>query len=47
MLDAEQEELLRMRDDDVIGDDVMRRLQRDLDLEQLLLESPELSENER
>jgi hypothetical protein len=46
MLDAEREELLRMRDDGVISDAVMRRIQRDLDLEQLLLASEDPSQNE-
>jgi CPA1 family monovalent cation:H+ antiporter len=39
MIDAERDQLIRLRDDGVISDDVMRRIQRDLDLEQLLLES--------
>ena len=39
MLDAEREELLRLRDEGAIGDAVMRRLQRELDLEQILLAS--------
>jgi Na+/H+ antiporter len=37
MLDAERAELIRLRDKDVINDDVLRRVQRDLDLEELLL----------
>jgi hypothetical protein len=37
MLDAERAELIRLRDKDVINDDVLRRVQRDLDLEVLLL----------
>jgi monovalent cation/hydrogen antiporter len=41
MLNAEQEALLALRDRDVIGDDVMRRIQRDLDLETMLLETGE------
>jgi Na+/H+ antiporter len=41
MLDAEQNALLDLRDRDVIGDDVMRRIQRDLDLETMLLETGE------
>ena len=40
MIDAERSALIRLRDEDVISDDVMRRIQRDLDLEQILLESP-------
>jgi monovalent cation/hydrogen antiporter len=39
MIGAERSELLRLRDADVISDEVMRRIQRDLDLEQVLLES--------
>src|SRR5438552_1493722 len=38
LLVAERRELLRMRDEGVINDVVMRRVQRDLDLEELLLE---------
>jgi monovalent cation/hydrogen antiporter len=41
MLNAEQAALLELRDRDVIGDDVMRRIQRDLDLETMLLETGE------
>jgi monovalent cation/hydrogen antiporter len=41
MLNAEQSALLELRDRDVIGDDVMRRIQRDLDLETMLLETGE------
>jgi CPA1 family monovalent cation:H+ antiporter len=41
MLDAEQRALVEMRDRDEIPDDVMRRVQRDLDLEAMLLESPQ------
>ena len=46
MLDAERKELLRLRDKGVISDAVMRRLQRDLDLEQLLLASDDPSEQD-
>jgi len=38
LLVAERRELLRMRDEGAINDAVMRRVQRDLDLEELLLE---------
>jgi len=41
MLNAEQAALLDLRDRDVIGDDIMRRIQRDLDLEAMLLETGE------
>jgi len=41
MLGAEQRALLDLRDRGVIGDDVMRRIQRDLDLETMLLETSE------
>jgi Na+/H+ antiporter len=41
MLDAEQNAVLALRDDGVIADDVMRRIQRDLDLEALLLRTSE------
>ena len=39
MIEDEREALVRLRDDGVIGDDVLRRVQRDLDLETVLLES--------
>jgi len=38
LLTAERRELLRLRDSGAINDAVMRRVQRDLDLEELLLE---------
>jgi Na+/H+ antiporter len=41
MLDAEQKAVTSLRDRGVIGDDVMRRIQRDLDLETMLLETSE------
>ena len=41
MLAAEQNTVLALRDDGVIADDVMRRIQRDLDLETMLLETSE------
>jgi Na+/H+ antiporter len=41
MIGAERQALLDLRDQDVIGDDVMRRIQRDLDLELVLLDSRE------
>ncbi|HEX6627243.1 MAG TPA: Na+/H+ antiporter [Gemmatimonadaceae bacterium] len=41
MLEAEQQALLDLRDRGVIGDDVLRKIQRDLDLETLLLETSE------
>ena len=41
MLDAEQAAVLDLRDRGVIDDDVMRRIQRDLDLETMLLETSE------
>lgn len=41
MIKAEQDTLLRLRDDGVIADDVMRSIQRDLDLETMLLETSE------
>lgn len=40
MIAAEREELVRLRDGKVIGDDVMRTIQYELDLEQMLLDSP-------
>jgi CPA1 family monovalent cation:H+ antiporter len=39
MIESERDALIRLRDRGVIGDDVLRRLQRDLDLETMLLES--------
>jgi hypothetical protein len=41
MLRAEQETILDLRDRGVIADDVMRGIQRDLDLETMLLETSE------
>jgi len=41
MLSAEQEAILQLRDRGVIADDVMRGIQRDLDLETMLLETSE------
>ena len=41
MLDAEQKTVVELRDDGVIANDVMRRIQRDLDLETLLLQTSE------
>jgi monovalent cation/hydrogen antiporter len=41
MLSAEQEAVRGLRDRGVIADDVMRRIQRDLDLETMLLETSE------
>jgi Na+/H+ antiporter len=41
MLAAEQESVLDLRDRGVIGDGVMRRIQRDLDFETMLLETSE------
>jgi CPA1 family monovalent cation:H+ antiporter len=41
MIRAEQQALLALRDRGEIGDDVMRNIQRELDLEQVLLDSPE------
>lgn len=41
MLDAEQATVLKLRDDGVLADDIMRRIQRDLDLETMLLETSE------
>jgi CPA1 family monovalent cation:H+ antiporter len=41
MLKAEQQAVLDLRDKGVIGDDVMRRILRDLDLETILLETSE------
>jgi CPA1 family monovalent cation:H+ antiporter len=41
MISAERHSLLDLRDRDVIGDDVMRRIHRDLDLELVLLDSRE------
>jgi CPA1 family monovalent cation:H+ antiporter len=41
MIASEREALVSLRDQGVIGDDVLRRVQRDLDLETMLLESAE------
>ncbi|HEX6533560.1 MAG TPA: Na+/H+ antiporter [Gemmatimonadaceae bacterium] len=41
MIEAERRAVVALRDRDVIGDDVMRRIQHDLDLESMLLETRE------
>ena len=41
MLAAEHRALIALRDRDAIGDDVMRRIQRDIDLEAILVERHE------
>jgi monovalent cation/hydrogen antiporter len=41
MIEGEREALVQLRDQGLIGDDVLRRVQRDLDLETMLLESAE------
>jgi hypothetical protein len=41
MISAEREAVITLRDQGVIGDDTMRRVQRDLDLEAMLLEAAE------
>jgi CPA1 family monovalent cation:H+ antiporter len=41
MLAVEQDTVLALRDDGVIADDIMRRIQRDLDLETILLDTSE------
>ena len=52
MIDAEREEVIRLRDEDEISDDVLRTIQQDLDLEEVLLSdsewgaSPRQEENE-
>jgi hypothetical protein len=38
---AEREAVIGLRDQSVIGDDVLRRIQRDLDLETMLLDARE------
>ncbi len=40
MIAAERSELIRLRDENVIEDEVLRRIQHELDLEQMLLDSP-------
>ena len=39
IIDAEREAIIDLRDSGVIGDDVLRRLERDLDLEELRMEA--------
>jgi hypothetical protein len=41
MIDAERAAIIDLRDRDAISDDVMRRVQRELDLETMLLDSAE------
>jgi hypothetical protein len=43
MIDEQRLALFHLRDGDEIGDDTMRRVQRELDLEDLLLETSEPS----
>ena len=38
MIEAERDELLRLRDGGTIGDEVLQEILRELDLEELLLE---------
>jgi hypothetical protein len=40
LLEAERKAVLKLRDKGMIGDHVLRLVQRDLDLEALLLERP-------
>ncbi len=40
-IDAERRAVIALRDQSIIGDDVMARIQRDLDLEAMLLDTPE------
>jgi len=47
MLAAERHALLALRDGDAIGDDVMRRIERDLDLEAMLAERDETNSEAR
>src|SRR6266571_54411 len=44
MIDAERREMIRLRDEGIVGDDVMHTIERELDLEQLQLESDDPSE---
>jgi hypothetical protein len=46
MIAAERLEIIRLRDNDEIGDDAMRIVQQDLDLEEVLLSSNELDPEE-
>ena len=41
MIAAERAEVIRLRDADDIGDEVLRRVQQDLDLEEVLLTNAE------
>ena len=43
MIDAERREMIRLRDEGVVSDDVMHTIERELDLEQLQLESDDPS----
>lgn len=40
---AERTEIIRLRDEDEIGDDILRVIQRDLDFEEVLLAEDEWS----
>jgi Na+/H+ antiporter len=44
MIDAERDAVVELRDRGVIGADVLRRIERDLDLEAMLLEEPAVEE---
>ncbi|PYS79876.1 MAG: Na+/H+ antiporter [Acidobacteria bacterium] len=47
MIAAEREEVIRLRDEDEISDDVMRTIQQDLDLEEVLLSDSEWADAPR
>ena len=46
IINAQRESLLRLRESDTINDDILRQLQRELDLETMLLESKNLNDTE-
>ena len=46
VIDAQRNAIMKLREDETIGDDVVRQLQRELDLEYMLLESASLDKDE-
>jgi hypothetical protein len=46
IINAQRESLLRLRESDTINDDILRQLQRELDLEAMLLESKNLNDTD-
>lgn len=45
-IEAQREALIKLRENETIGDDVVRQRQRDLDFESMLLDSSSVNEND-